>query len=106
MGEKKGIVMDGRDIGTTVFPDAELKIFMTADMLIRVERRFLEMQIKNPNITFKEVQSNLQMRDLIDSTREVSPLKMADDAILLDNSAITMEQQLEFALHLIQEKLK
>ena len=106
MGEKKGIVMDGRDIGTTVFPDAELKIFMTADMLIRVERRFLEMQIKNPNITFKEVQSNLQMRDLIDSTREVSPLKMADDAILLDNSAITMEQQLEFALHLIQEKSK
>ena len=64
------------------------------------------MQNKNPNITFKEVQSNLQMRDSIDSTREVSPLKMAADAILLDNSTITMEQQLEFALHLIQEKLK
>jgi len=106
MGEKKGIVMDGRDIGTTVFPEAELKIFMTADMLIRVERRFLEMQIKNPNITFKEVQSNLQMRDLIDSTREVSPLKMATDAVLLDNSALTMEQQLEIAMQLIQEKLK
>jgi cytidylate kinase len=106
MGEKKGIVMDGRDIGTTVFPNAELKIFMTADMLIRVERRFLEMQNKNPNITFKEVQSNLQMRDRIDSTREVSPLKMATDAILLDNSTLTMEQQLEFALQLIQEKLK
>jgi len=106
MGEKKGIVMDGRDIGTTVFPNAELKIFMTADMLIRVERRFLEMQIKNPNITFKEVQSNLQMRDLIDSTREVSPLKMATDAILLDNSTLTMEQQLEIAMQLIQEKLK
>jgi len=106
MGEKKGIVMDGRDIGTTVFPNAELKIFMTADMLIRVERRFLEMQIKNPNVTFKEVQSNLQMRDQIDSTREVSPLKMADDAILLDNSKLTMEEQLEFALQLIQEKLK
>jgi cytidylate kinase len=106
MGEKKGIVMDGRDIGTTVFPEAELKIFMTADMLIRVDRRFLEMQNKNPNTTFKEVQSNLQMRDRIDSTREVSPLKMADDAILLDNSTLTMEQQLEFALQLIQEKLK
>jgi cytidylate kinase len=106
MGEKKGIVMDGRDIGTTVFPNAELKIFMTADMLIRVERRFLEIQNKNPNITFKEVQSNLQMRDRIDSTREVSPLKMATDAILLDNSTLTMEQQLEFAMQLIQEKLK
>jgi cytidylate kinase len=105
MGEKKGIVMDGRDIGTTVFPEAELKIFMTADMLIRVERRFLEMQIKNPNITFKEVQSNLQMRDQIDSTREVSPLKMATDAILLDNSELTMEQQLEISMQLIQEKL-
>jgi cytidylate kinase len=106
MGEKKGIVMDGRDIGTTVFPNAELKIFMTADMLIRVERRFLEMQIKNPNITFKEVQSNLQMRDQIDSTIEVSPLKMATDAILLDISTITMAQQLEIAMQLIQEKLK
>jgi cytidylate kinase len=105
MGKKNGIVMDGRDIGTTVFPNAELKIFMTADMLIRVERRFLEMQFKNPNVTFKEVQSNLQMRDQIDSTREVSPLKMAEDAILLDNSKLTMEQQLDFALQLIQEKL-
>lgn len=104
MGKKKGIVMDGRDIGTTVFPEAELKIFMTADISVRVERRFKEMYAKNPNITIEEVKSNLEMRDYIDSNREVSPLRKAEDAILLDNTHITMEQQLSFALKLVKEK--
>jgi cytidylate kinase len=105
MGEKKGIVMDGRDIGTVVFPQAELKIFMTADILIRVERRFKEMFIKNPNVTFDEVKHNLETRDYIDSNREVSPLRMATDAILLDNTLMTMEEQLDFALKLVANKL-
>ncbi len=106
MGEGKGIVMDGRDIGTTVFPDAELKIFMTAEILVRVERRFKEMFEKNPNITIDEVKNNLEMRDYIDSNREVSPLRMASDAILLDNTNLTMEEQLDFALKLVATKLR
>ena len=101
MGKKKGIVMDGRDIGTTVFPDAALKIFMTADIAVRVERRFKEMYEKNPNITIEEVKNNLEMRDYIDSNREVSPLRKAADAIVLDNTHISMEQQLKFALNLL-----
>jgi len=105
MGTRKGIVMDGRDIGTTVFPDAELKIFMTADIAVRVERRFKEMFEKNPNITVDEVKSNLEMRDYIDSHREVSPLKKAEDAILLDNTNISMEEQLDFALKLVAKAL-
>ena len=104
MGKHKGIVMDGRDIGTTVFPDAELKIFMTADIAVRVERRFKEMFEKNPNVSIEEVKSNLEMRDYIDSNREVSPLRQAEDAILLDNTNITMEQQLAFAIKLVKEK--
>ncbi|MBS1933106.1 MAG: (d)CMP kinase, partial [Bacteroidetes bacterium] len=86
MGKKKGIVMDGRDIGTVVFPKAELKIFMTADQAVRVERRFKELYAKNPNITIEEVRDNLEMRDYIDSHREISPLRQAEDAIVLDNS--------------------
>ena len=105
MGIEKGIVMDGRDIGTTVFPDAELKIFMTADILVRVERRFKEMYEKNPNITVEEVKTNLEMRDYIDSNREVSPLRKAQDAILLDNTSLSMEEQLDFALKLVAKKL-
>lgn len=98
MGQAKGIVMDGRDIGTTVFPDAELKIFMNADSSVRVERRFKEMYEKNPNITIEEVKDNLEMRDYIDSNREISPLRKALDAIELDNTNLTEEQQLQFAL--------
>jgi len=105
MGENKGIVMDGRDIGTTVFPHAELKIFMTADEKIRVQRRFKELFEKNPNITLEEVKHNLEMRDYIDSHREVSPLRKADDAVMLDNSHLTMKQQLETALKWTHEKL-
>jgi len=102
MGENKGIVMDGRDIGTTVFPDAEIKIFMTADSCVRVERRFKDLYEKNPNITIEEVKSNLEMRDYIDSHREVSPLRKADDAVLLDNTNLGMEEQLAFALALVK----
>jgi cytidylate kinase len=103
MGKARGIVMDGRDIGTVVFPKAELKIFMTADNAIRVERRFKELYGKNPNITLEEVQNNLQMRDYIDSNREVSPLRKAKDALVLDNSNITQEEQLKKAMHWVKE---
>jgi cytidylate kinase len=103
MGRQRGIVMDGRDIGTVVFPDAELKIFMTADNAVRVERRFKEMYEKNPNITVEEVKDNLEMRDYIDSHREVSPLRKADDAIVLDNTRLTEEEQFKKALKLIQD---
>src|SRR6201991_3701195 len=106
MGKNKGIVMDGRDIGTTVFPHAELKIFMTADEAVRVERRYKELYEKNPNVTLDEVKSNLEMRDYIDSHREVSPLRKADDAIVLDNSHLTMPQQLEIAKKWVKERME
>ena len=105
MGEKKGIVMDGRDIGTTVFPNAELKIFVMADAAIRVERRFKELYQKNPNITVEEVKNNLEMRDYIDSNREFSPLRKAADAVELDNSNLTREEQLVIALKWAKEKM-
>jgi cytidylate kinase len=105
MGEKKGIVMDGRDIGTTVFPNAELKIFVTADPAIRVERRFKELYAKNPNITVEEVKTNLEMRDYIDSNREFSPLRKAEDAVDLDNSQLTREEQLALALKWAKERM-
>ena len=104
IGKKKGIVMDGRDIGTTVFPGAELKIFMTADTAVRVERRFKELFEKNPSITIEEVKNNLQMRDYIDSNREVSPLRKAADALVLDNSNLSMNDQLKIALKWVKEK--
>jgi CMP/dCMP kinase len=103
MGQKKGIVMDGRDIGTVVFPDAELKIFMTADPEIRVKRRFQEMYAVNPDITLDEVRHNLELRDYIDSNREEGPLRRADDARLLDNSDMSREEQLKLALQWIAE---
>ena len=108
MGTKKGIVMDGRDIGTVVFPKAELKIFMTADNAVRVQRRFKELYEKNPNVTIEEVKDNLEMRDYIDSHRQVSPLRMAKDAIGLDNTNVTEKEQfnkaLEWAKTIISEK--
>jgi CMP/dCMP kinase len=105
MGTKKGIVMDGRDIGTTVFPNAEVKIFMTADSAIRVERRFKELFDKNPNVTIEEVKANLELRDYIDSNREISPLRKADDAYVLDNTQLTMEEQFIIAKKLADEKI-
>ncbi len=95
MGAGKGIVMDGRDIGTVVFPQAELKIFMNADPAIRVMRRFEELYETNPTISLDEVRINLEMRDYIDSNREESPLRRAPDALLLDNSDLTRSEQLD-----------
>ncbi|HYC40841.1 MAG TPA: (d)CMP kinase [Chitinophagaceae bacterium] len=105
MGRGKGIVMDGRDIGTVVFPKAELKIFMTADNAVRVQRRFREMYEKNPNITIEEVKSNLEMRDYIDSHRKISPLRPAKDALLLDNTQLTQAQTLRHALAWANQRL-
>lgn len=105
MGKNKGIVMDGRDIGTVVFPDAELKIFMTADKAIRVRRRYQELYEKNPNITIDEVKANLEHRDYIDSHREVSPLRKADDALELDNSNLTIKEQLDIAMGWVKERI-
>ncbi len=104
MGKARGIVMDGRDIGTVVFPDAELKIFMTADMEIRVKRRYQELYEKNPNISLEDVRANLAHRDHIDSTRQVSPLRKASDALVLDNSHLTEQEQLNIALEWVKER--
>lgn len=103
MGEEKGIVMDGRDIGTTVFPKAEMKIFMTADNAVRVERRFKEMIRKNPNTSIEDVKNNLELRDYIDSNREISPLRKADDAVVLDNTNLTHEEQLHWTIKKAKE---
>ena len=105
MGHEKGIVMDGRDIGTVVFPEAELKLFVTADPDVRAQRRFLELKNKGQEIELAEVRKNLQERDHIDSTRADSPLRQADDALVLDNTNFTPAQQLKVALDLAQEKI-
>ncbi len=105
MGKKKGIVMDGRDIGTVVFPDAELKIFMTASPEVRAQRRYDELIAKGVQVTMEEILKNLTDRDRIDSTRAISPLRQADDAIVLDNSHLTREQQLAFVLQLARERI-
>ena len=101
MGQNKGIVMDGRDIGTTVFPNAEVKIFMNADSPVRVERRFRELYDQNPNITIEEVKTNLELRDYLDSHREVSPLRKAEDAIMLDNTNMTEKEQFDYVIKII-----
>ena len=93
MGKEKGIVMDGRDIGTVVFPDAELKIFLTASPEVRARRRVDELRAKGQEVSFDEVLHNVKERDRIDETRSVDPLRRADDAILLDNSYMTLAQQ-------------
>lgn len=103
MGKDKGIVMDGRDIGTTVFPNAEVKIFMIADESVRVERRFNEIFDKNPNVSLDEIKNNLALRDYIDSNREISPLRKAADAIEIDNTHLTEKQQLDVALNLVRK---
>ncbi|GGC87128.1 cytidylate kinase [Flavobacterium lutivivi] len=103
MGIHKGIVMDGRDIGTVVFPDAELKIFMTASPEVRARRRFDELAEKGQSVTFEEVLKNVQERDYIDTHREDSPLVKATDAIELDNSSLTREEQFQKVLELVEE---
>ena len=103
MGRSKNIVMDGRDIGTTVFPDATLKIYMTADPKVRAERRYKELYEKNPDITLEDVFENIAHRDYQDTTRTESPLVRAPDAIILDNTNMTQEEQLEFALDKVKK---
>lgn len=105
LGKKGGIVMDGRDIGTVVFPDAELKLFLTASAEIRAQRRYAEMIAKGQEVTIEEVRENLAERDHIDSTRKESPLRQAEDAIVIDNSHLTPKQQLEEALVLVREAI-
>jgi cytidylate kinase len=106
MGKDKGIVMDGRDIGTVVFPDAELKIFMTAGADTRAQRRFDELQEKGDSVTYEEVLKNVEERDYIDTHRKDSPLVMADDAIEIDNSYLTREEQFKVVLDLVDEVVK
>jgi len=101
--KNKGIVMDGRDIGTVVFPDAELKIFMTASPEIRAQRRFLELKEKGQEVDFDSILQNVEGRDEIDSNREVSPLKRAEDALILDNSCLSREDQLKWTLDKVKE---
>jgi cytidylate kinase len=106
MGIDKGIVMDGRDIGTVVFPNAELKLFVTADPAIRLERRYQELLQTNPAILKEEVAANLQQRDLMDSTRAHSPLRQADDAMVLDNTNLDRAQQFDLAMQWAMDKIK
>lgn len=105
MGLKGGVVMDGRDIGSVVFPNAELKLFVTAAPEIRINRRYLELSQNEPDISKEEIRKNLEERDYLDSTREESPLVQAKDAILLDNSNYTQEEQLKVALNFVRERI-
>lgn len=105
MGKNKGIVMDGRDIGTVVFPEAELKLFVTASPEIRAQRRFDELTAKGETVSYDEILQNVQERDHIDSTRETSPLRKADDALVLDNSHMTREEQLKWVVEKVEEKI-
>ncbi len=105
IGVFKGIVMDGRDIGTVVFPDADLKIFMTALVDIRAKRRFDELKHKNIEVEFEEVRRNIIARDIADENRDISPLRRAEDAIVLDNSRMTVPQQMEWVMKIIKDKL-
>ncbi len=105
MGRKKGIVMDGRDIGTKVFPEAELKIFMTADTFIRAQRRQIELLAKGEMVGLDEIRENIAKRDHIDTTRAESPLRQAEDALLLDTSYMTIDEQVEWVIQLVDQKI-
>lgn len=105
MGKDKGIVMDGRDIGTVVFPDAELKIFMTASPHVRALRRYKELSGKGENVSLEEIERNIEERDRLDETRKESPLRRAKDAVLLDNSEMTVDEQMEWVMKLIEERI-
>lgn len=106
LGEFGGVIMDGRDIGTVVFPNADLKLFITADPMIRAQRRYKELILKDPAITLSSIKANLEERDFLDTTREISPLKKAKDAIELDNSNLSRTEQLQFALDLINQRIQ
>ena len=104
MGEAKGVIMDGRDIGTVVFPDAELKVFVTASADVRAQRRYDELTAKGEACSFDEIRANIIERDRIDSTRAISPLRKADDAIVLDNSHMTVEEQMVWLDGILRER--
>lgn len=106
MGKKGGVVMDGRDIGSVVFPNAELKIFVTASVDVRTQRRFDELKQKNVDVSFDEVKNNLIHRDKIDTSRKESPLIQTDDAIILDNSSMNQQEQLDWALAIIEKRFR
>lgn len=106
MGKDKGVVMDGRDIGTVVFPNAELKLFINASSKTRAQRRFDELVKRGDKVTFDEILKNVEFRDHIDSTREDSPLKVADDAIEIDNSEMTLDEQFEKIYKIVLDKIK
>ncbi len=105
LGKSKGVVMDGRDIGTVVFPDAELKIFVTTPPEVRAERRYAELKTKGEDATYNEVLENIQSRDKMDTERAASPLHQAEDALLLDNQSMTRLEQLQIALGWAEERL-
>ena len=105
MGRRRGIVMDGRDIGTTVFPDAELKIFMTADPAVRAQRRYDELKAKGMEVSLDEIEANVRSRDHADMTRAVSPLRQAEDAVVLDNSHMTVGEQMEWFAALFERRM-
>jgi cytidylate kinase len=104
IGVFKGIVMDGRDIGTVVFPDADLKIFMTASVDIRAQRRYDELKTKGLNIDFEDIRKNIITRDITDENRDISPLRRADDAIILDNSRMSVGEQMDWIRRIIENK--
>jgi cytidylate kinase len=105
IGINKGIVMDGRDIGTVVFPGAELKIFMTASVDIRAKRRFDELKIKGDTVDFEEIKRNIISRDIADENRDISPLRRAEDAVILDNSRMSVKEQMTWVLELIDKRI-
>lgn len=105
-GSTRGVVMDGRDIGTVVFPDAELKLFMTADPAVRARRRYDELTAKGQQVTLEEIERNVRERDKADMSRAISPLRQADDAIVLDNSRMTVDEQMEWFVRLFDETTK
>lgn len=105
MGLRRGVVMDGRDIGTVVFPDAELKIYMTADAMVRAERRYKELTAKGDSVTLEEIYENVVSRDKADMSRAISPLRKADDAIVLDNSHMSVEEQMAWFMERYEEAL-
>jgi cytidylate kinase len=105
IGVFKGIVMDGRDIGTVVFPDAEIKIFMTASIDIRAKRRFDELKAKGTAVDFEEIKRNIIARDIADENRDISPLRRAEDAIILDNSRMTVAEQMSWVMDIIKKKI-
>lgn len=106
IGEKKGVVMDGRDIGTVVFPNAELKLFITADQDVRTKRRLIELEEKGMKVSFEEVKHNLLERDRIDTTRAEDPLRQAEDAIVIDNSNLTIQEQMKMIYALIEARME